>query len=75
MHDSNLVPRFSLYLRQYLERCGPHREELQCQEQMMVQFRDISREDKVKRDLIRAEEARRVSEQQLEYLARYNAMG
>lgn len=42
---------------------------------LMVQFRDISREDKVKRDLIRAEEARRVSEQQLEYLARYNAMG
>ncbi|NWC96862.1 MULTISPECIES: sensor histidine kinase [unclassified Pseudomonas] len=42
---------------------------------LMVQFRDISREDKVKRDLIHAEEARRVSEQQLEYLARYNAMG
>lgn len=42
---------------------------------LMVQFRDISREDKVKRDLIHAEEARRLSEQKLEYLARHNAMG
>ena len=28
MHDSQLFPRFGLFLRAYLDRCGPHRTEL-----------------------------------------------
>lgn len=50
MHDEDLFPRFSLFLRQYLDRCGRHREELRHQEQLMVELRDIIKHIKGERE-------------------------